>query len=145
MVVWVSTIVFWSRPTCILPKCAINLGPKVRYNMKLKKNHNHITRMNNRALYQIWLRWFWILGIFLVGVLVYKCSIPSKNLHGHSPFRNFETCACGMYTRSTSIICGPPYLTSFLYTKYMLKGDLLGFWIWIDWDFETWPMFETTP
>jgi hypothetical protein len=63
MVVWVSMIVFWSIPTCISIKCAINLRPKVWYNMKLK-NKFHITKMNNRTSYQIWSRWFWIFGIF---------------------------------------------------------------------------------
>jgi hypothetical protein len=48
MVVWVSTIVFRSIPTCIFTKCAINLGPKVWYNMRLK-NKFHIIRVNNKT------------------------------------------------------------------------------------------------
>jgi len=83
MVVWVSMIVFWSIPTCILTKCAINLRPKVWYNMKLKSKF-HITKVNNKTSYQIWLRWFWIFDIlhFLVRVPIYKCSIPLGSLHG---------------------------------------------------------------
>jgi hypothetical protein len=83
MVSWVSTIIFWPIPTCIPTKCEINLGPKVWYNMRLK-NKFHITKVNNRTSYQIWPRWFWILGIFtfLVKVPAYKCSIPLGSLHG---------------------------------------------------------------
>jgi hypothetical protein len=79
---------------------------------------------------------------FLVGVFTYKCSTPLRSLHGF--VHRFETCACGMYAHSTLIICAPPCQTSFLHTKSMLlKGDLLGFWTSIDWDFEAQPMFET--
>jgi hypothetical protein len=62
----------------------------------------------------------------------------------HSPFRNFEICACGMYAHSTSIICAPPCRTYFFHTKSML-GDFFGFWISIYWKFEARPMFEIMP
>jgi len=81
----------------------------------------------------------------LLGVLIYKLlhSI-GKFSRLHSPFKFFETRACGMYTCSTLIICALPCQTFFVQTKPMLlKGDLLGFWISIHWNFETWPMFET--
>ncbi len=83
MVIWVSTIIFLPIPTCIFTKCEINLGPKVWYNMRLK-NKFHITKMNNITSYQIWPRWFWILGIFTFSCegTVYKCFTPSGSLHG---------------------------------------------------------------
>jgi hypothetical protein len=87
----------------------------------------------------------WHFWHFLVGVPTYKLfhSI-GKSSWLHSPSWKFETCACGMYTCSISIICALPCQTSFVQTKPMLlKGDLLGFWIPTHWNFETWPMFET--
>jgi hypothetical protein len=82
---------------------------------------------------------------FSCGVPIYKCSAPSRIFHGFcSPFKNFKICACGIYAHLTSIIYAPPCQTSFLHIKSMLlKVDFLGFWISIDWDFETWPMFQT--
>jgi hypothetical protein len=82
---------------------------------------------------------------FLVKVFAYKCSTPLRSLHGFI-HRHFEICACGTYAHSTLIICAFPCWTYFFHTKSMLlKGDFFGFWISIYWDFEAWPMFETTP
>ncbi len=111
------------------------------------KKKFHITKVNNRTSYQIWLRWFWILGIFIFSCEhTYLEMFHSINGSSwlHSPFNNSETRACGMYAHSTSIICALPCWTSFFHNKYMLlKSDFFGFWISIDWDFETRPMFET--
>jgi hypothetical protein len=148
MVIWVSTIIFQSIPTCIPTKCEINLGPKFWYNMRLK-NKFHITKMNNKTSYQIWPRWFWILGIFTFsceGTRLQMFHSIGESSWLRSPFRNSEIRACEMYAHSTSIICAPPCRTSFFHTKSMLlKGDFFGFWISIYWDFEARPIFETMP
>ncbi len=82
--------------------------------------------------------------IFLWEYLLINVPLDQGTFMFHFLFINFKICACGMYTHSTSILCAPPCQTYFFHTKFMLlKGDLLGFSISIDWEFEAWPMFET--
>ncbi len=105
--------------------------------------------MKNRTSSKIWPRWFWILRIFTFsygGTCLQTFHSIGESSCFCSPFRNFETHTCEMYAHSTLVICAPPCWASFLHTKSMfLKGELLGFWISIDWNFETQPMFETMP
>ncbi len=84
-------------------------------------------------------------------IFLWEYSLISVPLHSGTFMASFiiykfqDLCMWDVCTFNPDYMC-PSMSNIFFHTKSMLlKGDFFRFWISIDWDFETRPMFETMP
>ncbi len=86
----------------------------------------------------------WLFDICLVWKVF--INIPfhmGAHVSPRSPSKNSKMRAYGIEANWMVTLFCPPWRISDLHTKSLFeKGDLVGFWTWMEWDFGTLPMIE---